>query len=338
MKMDEFEKKVESALKEYSGGKSEIRISRIRKNNGILLTGVSVLNKDTVITPTIYIDEYLKLYNKGMAFGAIMNEIIDMLEKHQVKEEVDIRFFSEWERAQKHIAFRLINSAKNKELLSDIPHIDLMDMSIVFYYFMEGANFGNASILIYNEHLKCWGIGAEELYSRAKLNTPVLLPACIKDMEELICTVIRNDLMHRAEKDKSVFGEGLIRETADELLDQIIGERREMCMYVLTNTNNYHGAGCMIYPELLQKFSQKLGANMFILPSSIHEVILLPDIGIEDAAELRRMVSEVNDTQLTPEEVLSDSVYYYDWEKDEISIAQPAVKADMRACPLAAAE
>ena len=82
-------------------------------------------------------------------------------------------------------------------------------------------------------------------------------------------------------------------------------------MYVLTNQNKLNGASCILYEHLLELFADRLGADLYILPSSVHEVILIPATSDTSFAELSRMVKEVNETQVSPEEILSDHVYYF---------------------------
>ena len=91
-------------------------------------------------------------------------------------------------------------------------------------------------------------------------------------------------------------------------------------LLVLTNSRRYLGAACILYRGVLERFAKKLGENLYILPSSVHEVILLPETKVNSSKNLLRMVMEVNRTQLAPEEVLSDTVYYYDRKSGKISI------------------
>lgn len=91
-------------------------------------------------------------------------------------------------------------------------------------------------------------------------------------------------------------------------------------MYVITNRARTNGAGAILYPELLKDFATAIHKDLFILPSSVHECILLPVFGDENIDELKSMVKDINETQVAPEEVLSDSVYYYSMEKQCIEL------------------
>ena len=82
-------------------------------------------------------------------------------------------------------------------------------------------------------------------------------------------------------------------------------------MYVLTNESKLNGAACILYENVLYDFAQKLGADLYILPSSVHEVILLPKLSMFEKDELVNMVKEVNTEGVAADEVLSDHVYEY---------------------------
>lgn len=83
-------------------------------------------------------------------------------------------------------------------------------------------------------------------------------------------------------------------------------------MYILTNQNKVNGAGVLARDGVLDKIGELLGSDFYVLPSSTHEVILVPDNGNMQTKELEDMVKEVNATQVPPEDLLSDKVQYYD--------------------------
>lgn len=96
--------------------------------------------------------------------------------------------------------------------------------------------------------------------------------------------------------------------------------------YVLTNIAQINGATAILYPNLLQEIGEATQSNFFILPSSIHEVILMKDNGDMNAEELQRMVMEINRTQVAPEEVLSDEVYSYDYRQQKLTMATSPIQ------------
>ncbi len=320
MLMEEFEKKVEKALRDYHGQTCDVRISKIRKNNGIQLTGVSVFKGDSNITPTVYLDEYLKSYENGRSFGTIMSDIINLLEQEQPGRDFNVNDFLIWERAKEHIAYKLVNTGKNEELLREVPSYPFMDMSVVFYYLLGTPAGCNASILIYNKHIEQWGIGAEELYEAAKANTEKLLPATVQNISELLKDVFMEDLKRHCRENDTDCTDMDAAGMADEIMSVMERTHDEVPMYVMTNSTKYFGAASLLYKGALSDFAERMEASFYILPSSVHEIILLIDRGYASTEELSDMVKQVNDTQLSPEEILSDSVYYYDRYTKELSI------------------
>ena len=148
-------------------------------------------------------------------------------------------------------------------------------------------------------------------------------------------SIIKEDLLHKCDEYMETYlseeelshddelrmkePEQWLEVMADRLLDRIFDMRDSFPMYVVTNQKKLSGAACMTYDGLLENFGKRLQKNFYILPSSVHEIILVPDENLEDAQRLQSMVREVNETQVSGEEVLTNSVYYYDWQEDIIS-------------------
>ena len=89
-------------------------------------------------------------------------------------------------------------------------------------------------------------------------------------------------------------------------------------MYVLSNKSRVEGAACMLYPNLIQDFAEAIQSSFYIIPSSIHELLLLPTKHFEESQEVTSMIQEINDTQVSVEEILSYSLYLYDREEQKI--------------------
>ncbi|MFQ9086043.1 MAG: DUF5688 family protein [Roseburia sp.] len=202
-------------------------------------------------------------------------------------------FFTDYANVRPHIAYKLIHYERNRHLLADLPHFRYLDLAIVFYCLVSSSPSGNATILIRKDHLRFWNISPTQLFDAAKENTPRLLSYDLSNM---------NDLM-----------EELLVPAHSTLSDpDIKKEDAAICpMYVLTNQNKLNGASCILYEHLLEHFADRLCCDLYILPSSIHEVILIPATSDTSYQELSQMVQEVNDTQVSPEEILSDHVYYF---------------------------
>lgn len=302
MNFTSFTQTILKNLQEKLGEDYSVFSHTVRKNNGITLTGVMVKRKDSSASPTFYIDG---LYRKGISrdeISKITDTLYERFQNAELKEDPDLSDFTEFDRAKEKLAFKLIHAERNRELLKEIPHKLFHDLALVFYYTVQEAPFyGNAAILIYNSHLRQWKVSEQTLMQAALGNTPALFPAVIENMQD----VMQKILMDSLEED-----------LPRQMLEGQAGSRSDM--YVLSNRQKLYGAACMLYPGILKNFAGQQGKDLYILPSSIHEVILIPVEEEISHKELREIVTEVNRTQVAEDEVLADSVYYYSFERDEI--------------------
>ena len=206
-----------------------------------------------------------------------------------------MEFFRHYEKVKDRVCFRLIGRSGNEEMLKEIPCIEFLDMAVCFYYAYQGKRLGDGSILIHHSHRKMWGVCAEDLFRQAQVNTPTLFPWECTTLDEVLKEI-----------------------TGDDLFDREPSMSEQLPMKVLSNSQKVHGAASILYPGVLESLAVGEGCNLYIIPSSIHEVILLPDKEEVFADELKQMVFIVNSTQVAPEEVLTNNLYYYDAGKKEI--------------------
>ncbi|MDD6810803.1 MAG: DUF5688 family protein [Lachnospiraceae bacterium] len=303
MVFEQFKEKVCNALRDSMGDEYEISDREVIKNNGVILKGIIINKKGSNVSPTIYIDELYADYEEGRAFGDIIYDILCAYQRNAKDIHMDMEFFTQYEQVQKRVLYKLIHEESNRKLLEDIPYIKWNDLAIVFYYAMEEEHIGKATILIRNSHLKMWGIDKYRLYEHAKNNMAQLLP------EELIPI---KKILHE------LLSQGLKVDINEDEIE--LPKRADSIMYVLTNRDRIFGAASILYSEEMKKLTRKFNKNLIILPSSVHEVILVPDDEIAEKSFYKNMVKEVNDTQVEPEEILSYSVYYYDRIADTIKI------------------
>lgn len=293
MNQKEFADYIKENIEIILGKEASVFLQSIRKNNALVMEGICVREKNKKIAPTIYLNCYYEEYLKGKPIGEIILDILSVYQKYKAENSFRMDFFLEYENAKEKIFYKLINYQKNRALLEEIPHLAFLDLAIVFYCMVKNDQNGAATVLIHQSHLEMWQITVEELYQDAEENTKKRLPFEIKNMHQVM---------------EELFGkEGF----------EITEESREQ-MYILTNTSKFNGAACMLYPNLLSAFAAHINSDLFILPSSIHEVILVPADGKKLQEELEKMVFEVNQTQVEQEEVLSDRVYYYSRKKKKI--------------------
>lgn len=187
--------------------------------------------------------------------------------------------------------YLLVNYERNHSIISKAVHLRYMDLAIVFYRKLTDEK-GNERIILYTEeeaYAKGWS--TQWMESMAAQNTPRELPAVLKPMDEVISELGGQDLIAPSQGMK-------------------------IPMYVLTNKEKWLGAACILYPGVLSRISRQLQDNFYVLPSSIHECIIVPASGEYTGKELSEIVTEINETEVPEGEVLSDRAYFYEQQGD----------------------
>jgi len=277
----------------------EVRVQAVKKNNNVTLHGISIKEPGCNIAPTIYLESYFKDYENGRSLDSIASSIYEMAQADKMDKSIDMEWFRDFGKVRDKVAYKLINYEANRELLKTVPYSKFLDLAKVYYVVIESPDFGMGTILIHNSHLELWGIKPELLVAVAEENTPRQLPVEIGSLCDVMKSLVADD----------------------EMLSDCIDSMGDCPMYVASNFKRTFGAAVMCYPYAIKRLAERLESDLFILPSSTHEVLLvLPKEG-ENATALKSMVYEVNRTQVAAEEVLSDSVYYYSREKDIITVA-----------------
>lgn len=288
MTYQEFKSNTLHVISSRLGSAYRVTLLDIIKNNDTHLDGLTILSENSNISPTIYLNYYYDQYLSGKSISAIYEDILHSYRTHVPKENIDITFFTDFERIKNNIIFKLVNYERNKELLSNVPHIRYLDLAIIFNCFIDSCNDGYATILIHKHHMDFWNLSVEDLYTLATKNTPQLLQYQLQNMADVLTELFHTD--HP---------------------DWLTEELEPIPMYVLSNSAKLNGSGCILYEDLLTQISGELGSDFYILPSSVHEVLLIPVEYASSYDELSEMVREINSTQLSREEILSDHVYFY---------------------------
>lgn len=325
MTYEEFINHIKDGMAEILGDSAGVKVHRVLKNNDIELDALAILQRESNISPTIYLNYYYEEYLEGKEIGEIIDEIHQLYDEHSKSLVFDVDLFKDFEQIKGRIAYKLINTRYNEKLLEDIPNVPFLDLSIVFYCLLDNDFIGSATVLIHNVHKDMWKISTKELLQCAMENTPRLLVCELKNMNDLIKEVLVEDLNKTIYENDNRYDDNCrlpnLEEVADGLLKNI-NEAGQVAMYVLTNMQRTNGAACILYKNVIKEFADRLEKDIFILPSSVHEVILVPDIvGVEED-ELTDMVREVNKEELDEIDVLSDHTYYYSRKDDEIRMGK----------------
>ena len=290
MDFNVFTDNIVNVLQQRMGHEYDVKVTKVTKNNDIELTGVVLMKESDNLSPTIYLDGLFEEYQDGAYIEDLAEQIIRLYKEQLPAGRLDMDFFRNFEQVKDRIFYKLVSYDKNRKMLEKLPYYKWNDLAIIFYYAMEEERIGRASITIHHQHLKMWEQSMDTLYAVAQENMKKSMPELLVSMKDLL----------------------------EETTGLKMGEDTYLPMYVLTNQEKVYGAAAMLYSEHMKKLAERWQTDLLILPSSIHEVLLLPDDGQNEYAFYRQMVEEVNISQVEPEEVLSYSLYRYCREKAEI--------------------
>ncbi len=267
------------------------RIHTTIKNNGVKLCGLSFVREGYNASPTIYMENYYSDYLEGEDICDIADRLLRTYHENNLSVSLDMSFFEDYESVKDRLFIKLINREANTQLLREIPYEEYLDLAIVAYVRMYDKRIGNGMILVRNEHLALWGKDSETILFTAKKNT--------HDHDDFKISHIIDVLE----------GMGSCTATTED--------RLEFPMYVATNSKMINGASVMTMKDKLREFATVIGGDYYVIPSSVHELILLGKNNTDSSCDIDGMIKEVNRTQVGPDDVLSDHVYMYSL-KDEV--------------------
>ncbi len=297
MDIKEFAGNMKEAVQKILGEEFSVETIVVGKNNGVELDALVIRRDDINLSPTMYLKCYYENYLDGETIREGAERLVSEYYEVVPTQNLNMDFYSDYESVKEGLSYKLISRERNLELLENIPHVPFLDLDIVFYYSIEQEGMPDGTILIRNSHMEMWGVNTEDLMRDAGKSAPTITPGVFRDM----VTVLKRMGGPEAE---------FITEAGD------FPE-----MYVVTNENMIFGAAAMLYPGMMSRLAAVLKGNLYIIPSSIHEVIVISEEAMDCAEYLKEMICTVNRTQLKPQDFLSDSLYYFDRTTERITIA-----------------
>lgn len=285
MDYKEFKQSLRQKVMEQADPGAEVTLQAIPKNNGVRMDAITVRMPGEKIAPAIYLAQYYLEYSSGVPVEDLAGMVLKKNTELMKQRGASVKLMRRFEDIRDHIRYRLVNFRMNTEMLKYVPFARVLDLACIFYYNLLCPNRETGSVIIKKRDLDEWQISEEELRKTAERNMERFVRAEVIPMKEAL-----------GMEEESEAAEGDM----------------DIPMYILTNRERLYGASCLLYPDILLPLAEQLHSDLFILPSSIHEVILVPDKGCISRAELEQSVREINQTEVAPYEVLSDHVYYYD--------------------------
>lgn len=306
MEFNQFVDEVKGRIKQFlpiEYEDAQVRIEEVKKLNENYL-GITVLKENQVIAPTFNLNQLYKMYQSDpeVSMGSILRSITELV--LDVPEQFNPKSITEYENAKKKLFIRVSSAEKNEEMLQNVPHQMREDLAITYHLAIRIDDIGVGSTTITNDILKRYGISEEQLHADAMENSPNVRPIHVMVMGSMI-----EQLMGMGPetilKDESV-------QNIAEIISKGMGMERETPMFIITNPQTVDGAGVIFYPEVMEQIGEGFQGDFFILPSSTHETLVIPDNGTFDYRVLEDMVQTINENEVAPEERLSDHVYHYD--------------------------
>lgn len=295
MQYEEFVERLTEEMKARMPGR-EIIMRKITKNNGGVHDGMAIHEGGEDVSPVMYIDRF---FEEGKSVEEAADLIAAEYDAMDAPPAGSLSWLLDFGKVKDRIVYRVVNRDRNRVLLEEVPHKDFVgDLAVVFACVIWADDGRDGIMLVRNKHMETWKTDPEELYELADKNTRTLLGVSMKKMEDLLAEM-------NCFEDCTPHPAGTY----------------SFPMYVLTNSRGLNGASCLLYPGLLEELGKTLGDDFYVLPSSLHESILLPAGHAGSSAELAEMIREVNRTQVPEEEVLSDRPYFYSREKSELLAA-----------------
>lgn len=301
MSFEEFRENILQEIRARADGAFQVKKHDVIRNNNVKQAGIAVVVKEeTDIGPCVYLDEFYREYESdGMKFDEIVDEVYRLILKYgEDMPDVDLSGFRNWETVHGDIHPKLVNAEQNKELLEKIPHRNFLDLAVVYYAIArDHAREDIGTVLIYNGHMEIWGQEEENLYQTAMRNMRADGEADFITLETII---------------KQIAGITFPKKDGNASHDTD--------MYILTNRHRRFGAAEILDKKTLRMVADKVGDGFIVLPSSVHETIVLPPKDATEYEGLAAKVREVNDTQVDAEERLSYHVYVYSRDEEMLRI------------------
>lgn len=263
----------------------QLVLKEVKKVNGLTLQGLSIAN--SLSSPIVYLEELFEDYKKGTGFNSILSNI-DSLLNLSIPSEIVLQNICNFNLHKKKIFPQIVNAEGNEDYIKGKAFLPFLNFYILFYI----DHSESYSVNVTNQIMNAWDIEIDELLTIAKENI---------------------------ENHYTFFGMNQIRIQVHEDSEYVTFDENNI-MYVLSNNNTYRGAGAIVNERILKAIFHDLQEDFYILPSSIHEVIIVRATEYGQAEDLKQMVMAVNTNCVQPKDVLGNDVYMYDGKAQKLFI------------------
>lgn len=319
MNKNEFFETIKDKIRDYlpsSYQAAEVELMPKMKNNDQERMGILIKNAEETIVPNIYLDAYYEAYASGdMSLETILGAVSkDRVENAGVNLEEQMKELLSYPSVKEKLQIRLCDPQNNEARLNDVVSSRQGDFAAVYYVNLFENEDGVAGAAVTPGLLDRWGISVEQLHADA-LAADLSRKPVLNSMDEMM-----NSILFGEEPQNLLDGNKTGDKDQEENRPKM--PETEFPMYCLTNAGKMNGASLVINEELMRSVGEVLGDDLYVLPSSIHEVLLVPASSQVDLSQLQEMVAEVNATEVPAEEILSNKVQYCDKSTGVLENAQ----------------
>ncbi len=297
----EFTESIINEVENIMGNGYNVKVLDTEKINMGRLHALVILKDRINISQNFYIEELYRDYQSGrMTIREMAVRIASSCynSTDSIEELKSLgKYINDKEWAEERLFLQLINSSKNKSLLENSVHMDFNGISLVLYVLAADNKAGMCRARVTKAMCQGYDWNRKEILDYALENTARLFPYCLFTLQEILQKKLNITVAEAVE----------LPSVGNDML-------------VLTNEKYVNGAAAIFYPGVLKEISEKHGTSLFLIPSSIHEFLILEDNGMYSPAELESMVKDVNNSSVLPEELLSDNVYYYGCNTGMLSV------------------
>ena len=298
MTFQEFTARMTEAVSDLYGDGAEISVQKVSKDNGVTLTGMTIRDKDidrsSTVIPVVYLEPYYEKIQEGVPIHQLVRMLSETYEEaKQTGRRMDTSAFLSYAEAKGRLFCRLTGKEGTEDRLARMPHEDWQDLAVTYYVDVPSITGNSGVVQVTDSLLSHWGISEKTLRADAWKNTKEQKPMSIQPLGNVLAGMAG------------------------------IGDHMDYQspLYLLSSPDAVFGAICAAYPEMTETAENTFQRNFYMLPSSVHEFLLLPDDGSTNAADLENMVRAINGTEVDEKDVLSNKVYYCDVKTKEISLA-----------------
>ena len=289
MDFDVFRKTVMDEMRERFPN-LEFEFREMKKLQGESYEGLMVTLPGSKVSASLNLDSYYERTNTGASEHQVMDLIESAVrEASQNMPQLDWKVLGNYEQMKETLMLQMIPVKGNEEKLAEIPHETVEDMAVVYRFDLGSNERGTSSVLVTDTMLKSYGITRERLAADAIDAAVKNHPASLRNMNEVL------------------------QEMAGDRADDYRSDEPSP-LWVATVEGGMNGASVIQYPGFLDRAVETIGGDFYVLPSSIHEVLLVADDGSVALTQLEQMVCNINEAEVAPADRLSNSVFHYDSE------------------------